>query len=232
MFPHRPLTFPVLRAALVADGNDATARFLLGSLYLSGGMVEEAIGEWERVRQAGVRIKTLHRNLGYALLFGLQRPERAEAVLSEGLAVDSANKDVYAGLDAAMSLLRRPAASRVAMLQRYPALRDAPPVIVQKLALALAEDERFTEADALFENRFFPREEGSTDLQAAALEVKLQRAHTLALRGDCEGALVRAASDAGYASARRVQRRWRPRTAASAARRDRDRTDRTPLRRT
>ena len=90
---------------------DATARFLLGSLSLLGGMVEDAVYEWERVRQTGARFKTLHRNLGYAWLFGLHRPERAEPVLAEGLVANPENRDLYEGLDAVLSLLGRPAAT-------------------------------------------------------------------------------------------------------------------------
>jgi tetratricopeptide (TPR) repeat protein len=188
VFPNRPLTATVLKAALTSNASDSTARFLLGALYLSGGMVQEAVEEWEQVRRAGARFRTLHRNLGYAWFFGLHRPDHAEQVLSEGVAVDSANRDVYAGLDAVMSLLGRPASARVAVLQRYPDLAGAPPAIVQALALASAEAGHFGEAERLFAGRFFPREEGSTDLQRAALEVKLQRARTLADRNDCEHA--------------------------------------------
>jgi Flp pilus assembly protein TadD len=189
VFPNRPLTITVLRAALISNGSDSTARFLLGALYLSGGMVQEAIEEWEQVRRAGAPFRTLHRNLGYAWFFGLHRPDRAEAVLLEGVAVDPTNRDVYGGVDAVMSLLGRPASARVAILQRYPGLSGAPPTLVQTLALALAEGGRFAEAEDLFGNRFFPREEGSTDLQRAALEVKLHRARMLAARNDCEHAL-------------------------------------------
>jgi hypothetical protein len=88
-----------------------------------------------------------------------------------------------------MSLLGRPASTRVAVLQRYPDLARAPPAVVQALALASAEAGLFDEADGLFAGRFFPREEGSTDLQRAALEVRLQRARTLAGRNDCERAI-------------------------------------------
>jgi tetratricopeptide (TPR) repeat protein len=190
VFPNRLLTATVLGAALTSNASDSTARFLLGALYLSGGMVQEAIEEWEQVRRAGARFRTLHRNLGYAWFFGLHRPDRAEAVLSEGIAIDPANRDVYAGLDAVMSRLRRPAASRVAMLQRHPDLAGAPPAIAQRLALALAEAGRFSEAEGLFASRFFPREEGSTDLQRTALEVKLQRARTLAEADGCEQAMA------------------------------------------
>jgi tetratricopeptide (TPR) repeat protein len=189
VFPNRPLTASVLRAALSSNAGDSTARFLLGALDLSGGMVQEAVQEWEQVRRTGARFRTLHRNLGYAWFFGLHRPDRAEEVLTEGVAVDPANRDVYTGLDAVMSLLGRPASSRVAVLQRYPDLTGAPPAIVQALALASAEAGQFSEAERLFAGRFFPREEGSSDLQRAALEVRLQRARTLAARNNCEHAM-------------------------------------------
>src|SRR4029078_7845552 len=70
VFPGRASTYAVLRAALRANADDATARALLGSLYLSSGLVDEAIGEWQRARVLRPDIPTLHRNLGLALLLG------------------------------------------------------------------------------------------------------------------------------------------------------------------
>ena len=67
IFPSRPETFPVLHAALQANPQDATARFLLGSLYLSGGMAEAAQREWEQARRLDRKIPVLHRNLGLTL---------------------------------------------------------------------------------------------------------------------------------------------------------------------
>ena len=83
----------------------------------------------------------------------------------------------------------------------------------------------------LFANRFFPREEGSTDLQRAALEVKLQRARTLAERNDCEHAMaalrqMRDAPPLAGFTAEGVRS-----LLASAPVRDRDSTDRRSLRR-
>src|SRR5205807_109068 len=47
VFPNRPESFAVLRRAITANPNDATAHFLLGSLYVSGGMSKQALEEWE-----------------------------------------------------------------------------------------------------------------------------------------------------------------------------------------
>ena len=51
-FPNRRSSFAVLKAAIErVNPNDATARFLLGSLFLANGLLEPAIAEWQRVRQ-------------------------------------------------------------------------------------------------------------------------------------------------------------------------------------
>jgi tetratricopeptide (TPR) repeat protein len=190
VFPQRPQTLPVLRRALEVNPDDATAHFLLGSLYLSGGMTDRAIHEWEETRRLDPRRAVLHRNLGLTLIQSGGDLERAREVLTEGVSVDPANPQVYLGLDQALELLGRPAAERVAALQRYPDLPGMPPVLVFKLALALAEEGRFDEAERLFAGRFFPREEFGTNVRAVWLEIRLRRALALARAGKAMDALV------------------------------------------
>ena len=50
VFPNRRESILVLRRALEVNPADATAHFLLGSLFLSGGQTEEALAEWEKAR--------------------------------------------------------------------------------------------------------------------------------------------------------------------------------------
>src|SRR5437867_1403368 len=166
VFPSRASTYAVLRSALRAKGDDANARFLLGSLYLSGGLVDEAIGEWQRARALRPAIPTLHRNLGLALLLAKGDAEQARRVFEEGVAHDPRNVEIYEGLDRVLSALSASADARVAALRRYPPQTDMPPGLVFKLALALAEQGRGEAAEALFRDRFFPREEGGTSVRA------------------------------------------------------------------
>ncbi len=194
VFPQRPLTLPVLRSALELNAEDATAHFLLGSLYLSGGMTGQAIAEWEQTRRLDPRRPVLHRNLGLTLLHGGGDMVHAREVLEEGLSADPGNPQVYLGLDQALELLGRPAAERVAALQRYPGNATPPPEIVFKLALALAEEGRFDEAEGLFAGRFFPREETGTNVRAVWIEVRLRRALALASAGKAREALAVAES--------------------------------------
>ena len=90
---------------------------------------------------------------------------------------------LYVGADQAQSLLGRPTAEHVQMLERYPDRAAMPPALVQKLALALAEAGRGEEAEALFAGRFFPREENGTNVRQVYLEVRLRRAQGLAKAG-------------------------------------------------
>jgi tetratricopeptide (TPR) repeat protein len=194
VFPMRAHTLPVLRAALAANPDDATAHFLLGSLYLSGGMAENALEEWEDARRLDPTIPVLHRNLGLTWLHARHDPEKAREVLAEGTGADPTNVEVYDALDQALSLLGRPAEERVAALERFPDPAALPSDLVLKLALALVEAGRFDEAEALFPGRFFPRAEFGTNVRQVYLEVKLQRALHLARAGEARAALDAVAS--------------------------------------
>jgi tetratricopeptide (TPR) repeat protein len=194
VFPSRAESFPVFRAALEANPADATARYLLGSLYLSGGMAEAAQREWEQARRLDRRLPVLHRNLGLTLLHVRRDPKAALDVFLEGMDADPTNLDLYFGADQTMSILGRPAAERIAALSRYPDRATMPVSLAQKLALALAEGGRADEGERLFAGRFFAREEAGTNPRQVYVEVALQRALARARsgRGDEAVAIARA----------------------------------------
>jgi tetratricopeptide (TPR) repeat protein len=189
VFPNRPETFAVLRAAISHNPEDATAHFLLGSLYLSGGMVDAAMEEWETARRLNPRIPVLHRNMGYTILRADGSPEEAVEIFAEGIDVDAWNVGLYFGLDEAMALAGRSASERADAMRRYPDLNEAPAALVYKLARTLAEAGRYDEAEQLFVSRFFPRKEGGINVREVYLEVRLGRAGALAEAGDCTRAL-------------------------------------------
>jgi tetratricopeptide (TPR) repeat protein len=183
VFPNRPESILVLRRALEANPSDATAHFLLGSLFLAGGQTEEALGEWEKARALDPRIPVLHRNVGLTLLYSRRDGAKdALRAFEEGMSADPTNVELYQGADQALSLLGRGADERIAVLQRYPGT-PLPSTLVYKLSLALAEASRFAEAEALFPGRFFPREEFGTNVRQVYLEVKLREAMAVAKAG-------------------------------------------------
>jgi tetratricopeptide (TPR) repeat protein len=187
IFPKRATSWAVLRRAVEANPEDATAHFLLGSLYLSGGMSDRAVAVWEEARRLRPAIPVLHRNLGLTLLHGGQA-ERALEVLREGARVDPENVEVYQALDQVLGLLGRPAAERAAALEAYPRPDDLPAALVFKRALALVETGRFDEARRLFPGRFFAREEFGTNPRQVWVEVRVQEARSRAAKKDCVGA--------------------------------------------
>lgn len=183
VFPQRPETMAVLGAALEKNPKDATAHFLMGSLYMSGGITDKAITEWETARSLNPRIPVLHRNLGRTLLVLKKDDRRAVEVFREGLPVDPANVELFTGISQALGILRRPPEDRLRALQSYPDQKNLPTPLVFDTALSLAEAGRFEEARAIFRDRYFEREEGGTNVRQVFLEVKLLEALALAREG-------------------------------------------------
>ena len=190
VFPNRASSYVVLRAALRANPRDATAHFLLGSLYLASGLTEPAVAAWQRARQLRPSLPTLHRNLGLILLVGAPDYKEARAVLDEGIANDPDNVEVYLALDGVLSAVSAPPAERVAALRRFVAADRVPSQVVFKLALALAEAGDAAAAEQLFHNRFFPREEGGTNVRAVYAQTRLTSARLAADDHDCATALA------------------------------------------
>jgi tetratricopeptide (TPR) repeat protein len=188
VFPSRAEDIAVLDSALHSNPEDATAHYLLGTLYFSRGLTDDGLKEWELARKFNPQIPVLHASLGRALLHAKNDPEQALAVFREGLRADPANVELYTGMDQALSILRRPARERVAALDRYPDRANMPSHLVYELILNLSESGEYEKAVALFRNRFFQREEGGTNVRQVWLEVQLQHALALAQRGQCSEA--------------------------------------------
>jgi len=189
VFPSRAEDLQVLTAALNSNAQDASAHYLLGTLYFSKGVTDRALAEWDQARKLNPQIRVLHASLGRALLHGKNDPEQALRVFQEGLHNDPQNLALYTGIDQAMSILQHPAKERVAALERYPDLANMPTSLVYELILNLAEAGEFEKAAALFHNRFFQREEGGTNVRQVWLEVKIEQALSMAQQGECSEAI-------------------------------------------
>ena len=178
----------MLNDALRVNPGDGTARFLLGSLYLASGRAQPAIEEWQRVRRIRPAIPTLHRNLGLALLQGTPNFKEARATLEEGIEADGENVEGYLALDGVLSATHTAPRDRVAALRRFPAPDRMPSSLVYKLAIGLAEAGQGAEAERLFHDRFFPKEEGGTSVRAVYAQVRLASARAAADAGNCSAA--------------------------------------------
>ena len=190
VFPSRARSLAVFQRALAANPQDATAHFLLGTLLLASGRAPDAVQEWQEARRLDKTLPVLHRNLGRTLLQIQGDVEGALSAFMEGMSADPTNVDLYQGADQALSLLGRLTSERIAALSRYPDRASMPGELLQRLALALAEDGRADDAKALLSGRFFAREEGGTNVRQVFVEIRLQEALALARAGRAAEALA------------------------------------------
>jgi Flp pilus assembly protein TadD len=192
VFPSTAQEFTVLRTALQARPSDATAHYLLGTFYFSRGLTDPALSEWAEARKFGPDLPVLSASTGQAYLHIKNDPEHALSAFREGLRSDPTNIANYMGIDQALSLMNRPPRERVEALEKYPKLDAAPPGLIFELILNLAEAGDFQRANSLFYNRFFPREEGGTNVRQVWVELQLQNIVALAKAGHCDQALANA----------------------------------------
>jgi hypothetical protein len=188
VFPSRPERLEVLRRAIAADPKDATAHFLLGSLFMTGGMVEEALAEWESARQIRPEIPTLLRSMGYATLASHGSPERALELFTEGTKLDPRNAGVYLGLERALQAAGRPVEDRIHALKMFPSNQNPPSELVFQLARDLAEAGRFDDAEQELASHFVAREEGGIGLRQVYLDIRMREARALSEKGHCDNA--------------------------------------------
>ena len=189
IFPNTAEELTVLQAALRADPQDATAHYLLGTLYFSHASTDDALAEWGKAHQANRALPVLDASTGLALLHIKHDAQGALNAFQNGLKSDPTNVAVYMGLDQSLSLLGRPASERVEALEKYPKLADAPNPLMFELILNHAEAGNFDRATSLFHDHFFPREEGGTNVRQVWIEVQLQRILSVSKQGKCTEAL-------------------------------------------
>jgi tetratricopeptide (TPR) repeat protein len=190
VFPSTPEEKLALEAALRSNPADATAHSLLGTWYFARSKTPEALREWKAAQQLGAHTPALEASLGLALLHEIHDFPGAFDAFNKGITNDPKNIENYFGAVAAMTLLGASAPDRVKTLERYPNSKEMPNPLVYELALNRAESGDYEGAVALFQNRFFGREEGGTNVRQVWIEVRLQQAAGLAKAGDCQTALT------------------------------------------
>jgi tetratricopeptide (TPR) repeat protein len=189
VFPNGAETLAVLEAAVHARPQDASAHFLLGSVRMSSGLVDEAIAEWKTARRLNSAIRTLHADLGRTLLYAKRDPQAALEAFRAGMAVDADNAQLYSGLQTASGMLGRPAEESIAAFKRYPDLSRMPAELTYDYILSNAEAAKFDDALSMFEGRFFAREEGGTNVRQVWIRVRTMQARWNAEHGRCDAAL-------------------------------------------
>jgi tetratricopeptide (TPR) repeat protein len=187
VFPNRSDSLDVLKRAISVNPRDANAHALLGSLYMSGGMQDAAMTEWNAARELNPAIPGLLRNMGYTVLYSKQSPERAIQLFTEGTKSDPQNAEIYLGLEEALREAVHSPEERVAALQKFPG-PNPPATLIFQLARDLADAGHYEEAQRELAKRFISLEEGGASQLDVYLEIKLKQAQGLAAKQQCEEA--------------------------------------------
>ena len=187
IFPNRPESFDVLKRAMEVNPRDANAHALLGDLYMSGGMEEEAMKQWSRARAIDPGLPALLRNMGYTAMYLKEPPERAIEYFTDGVKYDAQNAENYLGLERALKEAGRPAQEQAAALQKFSG-EHAPAVLVFQLARDLAEAGQYDAAVKELADHFVSMEEGGASRLSVYLEIRLAEAKALAAKGKCSEA--------------------------------------------
>jgi tetratricopeptide (TPR) repeat protein len=189
VFPSTEMDTVVLNAALAANKNDATAQYFLGTLLYSEGRFDDGIAHWKQAKTLSPHMPVVDADLGKAYLLLKHNITAARDYFTDGSLSDPGNGDVYTGLDQAASLSDTPAIQRAAILSRYPMADSAqskmPATLVYQLAVTRAEAGQFDAALALFNNRFFPSEEGGVSSEQVLFEVELMQAEANSRQQKC-----------------------------------------------
>jgi tetratricopeptide (TPR) repeat protein len=185
VFPNRPESVDVLKRALSLNPGDANAHALLGSLFMSGGMEDAAMAEWNAARALNPAIPALLRNMGYTALYSKQPPDRAIELFTDGIKYDPQNAENYLGLERALREAGRPMEERVAALQKFQG-RNPPTRLIFQLTRDLADAGRYDEAQKELATRFISLEEGGASQLDVYLEIKLKQGRSFASNHHCE----------------------------------------------
>jgi tetratricopeptide (TPR) repeat protein len=165
IFPSEPDEINVLHAALAVHASDASAHFLLGTLFFSKGIVDPALEEWKLAESLNPKIPSLQASMGRVLLEVKKQPAEATAEFQRGFQMEPNNAALYLGLNQAMRQTGKTPAQRAEMMKRFPDPANMPEPLVRALVEALRESGRNDEANAVFAHRFLPRKEGEAPLQ-------------------------------------------------------------------
>jgi tetratricopeptide (TPR) repeat protein len=165
IFLSEPDEITVLHAALAVNASDASAHFLLGTLFFSKGIVDPALEEWKVAESLNPKIPSLQASVGRVLLEVKKQPAEAASEFQRGLQMEPGNAALYLGLNQAMQQTGKTPTQRAEMMRRFPDPANMPEPLVRALVEALRESGRNDEANAVLAHRFLPRKEGEAPLQ-------------------------------------------------------------------
>ena len=178
VFPNRPEAILALRAAIEQTPSDDRANHYLGNLFYDKRQYDLAQKYWERAAALGPAYPTVWRNL--ALLYYNKLADAAKALecMERAFSLDESDARILMELDQLYKKLQHPHKSRLAFLQKYPALVAQRDDLVLEEITLLNQTGSYREAlDKLDAHKFHPWEggEGKVPMQYQTSRVELAK---------------------------------------------------------
>lgn len=164
VFPHRVEEVALLEAVRKARPGDGRAAHLLGSVLAANYRVEEAIAAWRDAIRLDASNTLAHRNLGQALAHQ-GRQQEAEAAYRSAIRLWPQEHRLYLELDRVLARMKA-TQRRIELLEGAPRDVRERSSVIQALAAAYLDAERFAEAARLLESTQFITGEGETSALA------------------------------------------------------------------
>jgi tetratricopeptide (TPR) repeat protein len=190
-FPNRLEAIPALTAAMTLVEHSPRAACLLGNLWYDKRQYPEAIALWERSAAQDDTFPTVLRNLALACFNKLGDTERALALLEKAFALDTSDARILMELDQLYRRLDRPAAERLAFLERHRATAWTRDDVYLEYVTLLNRLGRHEEAMQLIDARkFHPWEGGEGRVTAQYRLSRIELARRAMDAKDCARALA------------------------------------------
>jgi len=174
-FPNRLESLPVLCRAVEYCPEDANAHYLLGNLYYSKELAEEAIGAWERAVALEPSNVVAHRNLGYAWMHKNQ-PGRARTAYETAVETDPGQAVLaMLELDNVYASLKFSVGQRVASLEKYIEQVSGSDAVLKRLISLYIRAGRYGEALKWLNTHHFHTWESRYDVHQYWVESHLRQ---------------------------------------------------------
>ncbi|MBO0862159.1 MAG: hypothetical protein J2P21_27425, partial [Chloracidobacterium sp.] len=159
VFPHRVEEIAMLQETLKANPEDGRAAYYLGDALASKLRFKEAQAAWRVAAQFDSMNTLAHRNYARTLALLDDSKEEAVAEMERAIALAPDDNHLYLELDRLLAGMKR-TENRIKLLEGAPEAARASTALLQALAAAYVDSERFDEAVELLEKHTFTSGEG------------------------------------------------------------------------
>jgi tetratricopeptide (TPR) repeat protein len=180
VFPYRVSSFPVLRAAVARNSADGVAHYLLGCLLFNSRATDQALTEWELAKPSAARIPAYYETVARVLIRIKKENKLAEKLIEEGIKAQPADAD----LPRLLAAIRGGSTTGAIPPTPYVPPFGSPGEAVDYALAALVNREPAA-AQAVFQERTFPKDKQPLEVRQAYVELRLHDLIAAAGPGKC-----------------------------------------------